>query len=80
MDGDDDSMDASMLLAGDGGGGGSVPPRRVAVSVPPLSPNTQAQYQRIDEEFDHVLHTEVMNIAIVHVHVKIIIYFLITSQ
>ncbi|XP_003388870.1 PREDICTED: myocyte-specific enhancer factor 2B-like [Amphimedon queenslandica] len=59
LDGDDDSIDASMLLAGDGGGGGgSVPPRRVAVSVPPLSPNTQAQYQRIDEEFDHVLHTE----------------------
>ena len=31
----------------------------------PLTPNTQAHYQRIDEEFDHVLHhpAEVMRIG-----------------
>lgn len=57
MDGDDDSIEllggegSGVVVRGGGGGG----------AVPHFSPSTQEHYERINEEFDHVLHSEVVN-------------------
>lgn len=72
MDGDDDSIE---LLGGEGsgvvvrGGGGG--------AVPHFSPSTQEHYERINEEFDHVLHSEVVNKNYFYVPRLIIINFVL---